>query len=360
MDTLKINHIKIIWAITVKDLLDVVKNKNVLGVIIPSLFVIVIYRFMPAITAEDGPPALLIYDAGNPGVMTLLEESPAVDLYTYESVEQMLYFLSNGEQPELGLVIPAGFDQAAQTEQPLVLKGYMLHFFSDDEVSDLQKYMQDELAYLLGKSVSIQIDQIQLQPDTHGITILASMGLSFVLLMVGMISLPHIMLEEKQNNTLAAILVSPANSSHVVTSKALTGLLFSLVVYGFGCFLFRFEIVQWPLAIIAGLLGALFAVSLGLLLGILVDTRQQLVLWAWVGLVPLFLPMMLSFMDDLLPESLIHVVKWVPSSALMRVIRSSMVYTPPVDYYLPQLIVILISAFLVMMLNIWLIRRSDR
>jgi hypothetical protein len=114
------------------------------------------------------------------------------------------------------------------------------------------------------------------------------------------------------------------------------------------------------LAIIAGLLGALFAVSMGLLLGILVDTRQQLVLWAWVGLVPLFLPMMLSFMDDLLPESLIHVVKWVPSSALMRVIRSSMVYAPPVDYYLPQLIVILISAFLVMMLNIWLIRRSDR
>jgi len=355
------NHIRIIWAITAKDLVDVVKNKNVLGVIIPALFVIVLYRFMPAINAEDGPPALLIYDAGNPAVMTLLEDSPAVDLYTYESEEKMLYYLSNGEQPELGLVIPAGFDQAMQAEQPLELQGYMLHFFTAEEVSELQHYMQDELEYLLGRPVIIQIDhEIQLQPETHGITILASMGFSFVILMVGMIAIPHMMLEEKQNKTLDAILISPASSTHIVIAKALTGLIFALMVYGIGLFLFRFVIVHWSLALLAGLLGALFAVSLGLLLGILVDTRQQLVLWAWVGLVPLFLPMMLSFMDDLLPAWLIQIVKWVPSSALMQAIRSSMVGIPPVEYYLPQLAILLFSAVWVMALDIRLIRRSDR
>ena len=59
-----LENIRIIWAITSKDLVDGVKNKNVLGVIIPALFMIVLYRFMPAITAEDGPPALLVYEAG--------------------------------------------------------------------------------------------------------------------------------------------------------------------------------------------------------------------------------------------------------------------------------------------------------
>ena len=128
-------HIRIIWAITAKDTLDAVKNKNVLGVIIPALFMIVLYRFMPAITADDGPPALLVYDTGNPIMMSLLEESPAVDLYNYESETQMLYYLSNGEQPELGLVIPAGFDHEVEFEQTLLLQGFMLHFFTDEQVA---------------------------------------------------------------------------------------------------------------------------------------------------------------------------------------------------------------------------------
>jgi ABC-2 type transport system permease protein len=355
-----VNHLRIIWAITSKDLVDAVKNKNVLGVIIPALFVIVIYRFMPAMTAEDGPPALLLYDTGNPVMMALLEESPAVDLYTYESEERMLYYLSNGEQPELGLVLPLGFDQMVATEQPLELQGYMLHFFTPEELSEIQHYMQDEFEYLLGQPVVIKIEKIQLQPETHGITVLASMGFTFVILMVGMIAIPHMMLEEKQNKTLDAMLVSPASSSHVVAAKALTGIIYALITYSIGLILFHAVIVNWGLALTSGFLGALFAVSLGLLLGILVDNRQQLVLWGWVGVVPLFLPMMLSIMDDLLPPWLITIFKWVPSTALMRAIRSSMVATPPIEYYLPQLAVLLVSAALILAVDIWLVRRTDR
>ena len=354
------NHFRIIWAITAKDLVDAIKNKNVLGVVIPALFIIVMYRFMPAITAEDGPPALLIYDAGNPAMMLLLEDSPAVDLYTYESEEQMLYYLTNGELPELGLVIPADFDQAVEAGQSLELQGFMLHFFTDDEVNEIQDYMQDEFEYLLGQPVVIHIEQIQLQPETHGITILASMGFTFMILMIGMIAIPHMMLEEKQNKTIDAMLISPANSFHIIVAKALTGMIYALIAYGIGLILFREIVIHWSLAGIAGLLGALFAVSLGLLLGILVNNRQQLILWGWVGVIPLFLPMLLSIMDDLLPSWLIAIVTWVPSSALMRAIRSTMVAVPPLKYYLPQLLVLLFSAFLFLLLDSWLLRRSDR
>jgi ABC-2 type transport system permease protein len=355
-----IESLRIIWAITAKDLTDAIKNKNVLGVVIPSLFVIVLYRFMPAITAEDGPPALLVYDVGNPAMMLLLEDSPAVNLYTYESEEQMRYYLSNGEQPELGLVIPVGFDQAVKAGQVLELQGYMLHFFTADQESEILSYMQDEFEYLLGQPVSIQIERIQLQPETHGMTILASMGFSFVILMVGMIAIPHMMLEEKQNKTLDAMLISPASGMHIIAAKALTGLFYSLIVYGIGLILFRMIIVHWGLAFLAGFLGSLFAISLGLLLGILVDNRQQLVLWAWVGIIPLFLPMMFSFLDDLLPAWLVQISKWVPSSALMRVIRSSMVGNPPLEYYLPQLADLFLGAIVVLAIDIWLVRRSDR
>jgi ABC-type multidrug transport system permease subunit len=70
--------------------------------------------------------------------------------------------------------------------------------------------------------------------------------------------------------------------------------------------------------------------------------------------------MMLSIMDDLLPSWSIAIFKWVPSSALMRAVRTSMVGSPPLAYYLPQLAVLLISAVLILILDAWLVRRSDR
>jgi ABC-2 type transport system permease protein len=355
-----IENLRIVWAITTKDLTDGIKNKNVIGVIVPALFIVVLYRFMPAITAEEGPPALLVYDAGNPAMMVFLEDSPAVDLYTYESEERMLYYLSNGEQPELGLVIPGGFDQAVENGDTLELRGYMLHFFTVDEETEIRIYMEDEFEYLLGLPVTIQIERIQLQPETYGITVLASMGFSFVILMVGMIAIPHMMLEEKQNKTLDAMLISPANGTHIIAAKALTGLIYTLIVYGIGLVMFQMIIVHWGLAFSAGILGSLFAIALGLLLGILVENRQQLMLWAWVGIIPLFLPMMLAIMDDLLPTWLIRIFRWVPSSALMRAIRSSMVGNPPLEYYLPQLAVLLFSAVVVLTIDVWLVRRTDR
>jgi len=111
---------------------------------------------------------------------------------------------------------------------------------------------------------------------------------------------------------------------------------------------------------VIGFLGALFSVALGLLLGILVDTRQQLILWAWVGIVPLFLPMMLSFMDDLLPNRIIQILKWVPSSAMMRILRSSMVGFPKVEKFLPQLAILVFSSLLILALDFRLIRRLDQ
>jgi ABC-type Na+ efflux pump permease subunit len=355
------SDLRIIWSIAFKDILEAIKNKNILAVIFPALFMIVLYRFMPAITADEGPPVLYVYDFGNPVVLSILEESPTYQLFIFESEDKMLYQLSNGEQPELGLVIPEGFDQAIQTEKSLRLQGYMLHFFPIDQVLELRNYFEDEISYLLGLPVSIQIDhQVQLQPETHGITILASMGLSFVLLMVGMIVIPHLMLEEKLNKTLDALLVSPAGGTHIVLSKALTGLIITLLVYGIGLFLFSSVIIHWWLVFMVGFLGALFSVAIGLLLGILVDTRQQLILWAWVGLVPLFLPMMLSFMDDLLPYRIIQILKWVPSSAMMRVLRSSMVGMPSVENYFPQLVILVFSSLFVLTFDFRLIRRLDQ
>ncbi len=351
---------RIVWAITSKDLTDALKNKNVITLIVTSLLVVMMYRYLPALLADDGPPALLIYDAGESKFATALWGSPAVDLYTYDSVEDMQYFLTNGEIPELGLIIPEDFDRAAETGHPPGLKGYALQLFDDAEIFELTRYMENEFAYLLGVPVTIIIERLPLQPESHGMTIMPSIGFVFVSLMVGMLVIPHMMIEERQDKTIDALMVSPANGAHVILSKALTGLIYTIILLLIAL-VFNWSLIQhgW-LFMLVGLLGSLFAIALGILLGIKVESRQQLMLWGWAVLIPLFLPMMLSLMDDLLPGWLILILRGVPSSAMFRAFRTSMSGSTPLAYFAPQLLIILVGTLVFLLLDAWLIRRLDR
>jgi ABC-2 type transport system permease protein len=360
MKSKRTDNLRIVLAITLKDLVDAIKNKNIITIIITSLFVVVMYKYLPGFLSEEGPPKLLVYDQGDSALLSGLFDSPAVDIYTYESEEDMKYYLTNGEEPELGLVIPKDFDQRPITGQPLQLQGYVLNIFKEDEVARLTRYMEDEFEYILGHSVEISIEKIQIQPETYGITVMTSLGFAFVTIMTGMLIIPHMMIEEKQSKTIEALMVSPAGSSHIILAKAFTGLVYIIVMLIIAL-AFNWVLVQhqW-LFLIGGLIGGLFAISLGMLLGILMDTRQQLILWAWVGLIPLFLPMMLSLMDDLFPERIVKILQWFPSTAMFRVFRTSMAGTVPLQYWAPQLAVLIASSVVLLIIDAWLVYRSTR
>ncbi len=354
------NHLHIIWSITLKDLTDAIKNKQIISIVFSCLFIVMIYKYLPGFLSEEGPPKLLVFDPGDSVLLTGLYESPAVDLYTYKSEDDLKYYLTNGEEPELGLVIPTDFDQKLDNNQPLELTGYVLHLFSEEKIEKLKQYMEDEFEYILKKPVKISVNIIQLQPETYGMTVLTSMGFVFVTIMVGMMVIPHMMIEEKQSKTIDALMISPANSVHIVLSKALTGMIYTLIMLMIAV-AFNWVLIQqrW-LFLLGGLLGALFAISLGMMLGILIDTRQQLTLWAWVGFIPLLLPMMLSLMDDLIPETLINIFQWVPSTSLFRIFRTSMAGNTPWKYFGPQLVILILSSGIFLAINAWLIRRWDR
>ena len=99
MKTPLFRDVRIIWAIMVKDLIDGIKNKNVITIIISALFVVIVYKYLPGLMTEDNPPALLVYAPEESTLLTSLESSSAVDLYTYDSEGDMKYYLTNGEVP---------------------------------------------------------------------------------------------------------------------------------------------------------------------------------------------------------------------------------------------------------------------
>lgn len=224
--------VRIIWAITAKDLLDAVKNKTTLGLLLSVLFVVVCYQMLPKWEHGSNLPTVLVYDAGASNLLSALKRSPNLDVYTgYSSQDQLERKLVAGDVPELALIIPAAFDQSLESGESLLLQGYVQYWVSDSDVASLKTQAEEEIARLAGQPVTIHLEgnRVYPSPDSGGRSFLASLAILLSITMIGVGLAPHLMIEEKQTRTLDALLVSPAQSSHFVIAKALTGLSYCLI-----------------------------------------------------------------------------------------------------------------------------------
>lgn len=352
---------RITWAITRKDILEAIRNKNILALLASSLFIVLLYRALPLLESATEKPYLLVYDAGNSSLVTALENSPAVYVFTYPSEAEMKNFLSRGEVPELGLVIPEGFDQSVETGSPLPLQGYVLNWINEKQANELESFSENEIAGILGKSVDIQMEGnvVYMTPQTDGYGVSVGMALTLVVIMIGTTSIPHLMMEEKKNHTIETLLISPASPVHVVSAKALAGLFYCMLGGLVSLTVNNFIVLHWWLALLAVFCGALFTVTLGLLLGILVEDRAQLSLIAWLFLLPLILPLILSLFDGLTP-SLRFIMQVIPSTVMFDLLRSSFAYSFDWGEVWLRLAWLLVCSGIGQAAIVWIMRRQSR
>lgn len=356
-------HARLIWAITVKDLLDVVKNKSTISVLISALFILGMYRILPTLTSRMEPPGVLVYDAGDSALVAFLENSRTINVWTgYESEEHMKSKLADGDIPELGLVIPADFDQSLEAGNEVRLQGYVMHWVSPETAATLRRTFEDEIAAQLGVRVPIDLtgNVVYMQPDSSGPGMQAAAAAVFLVTMIGLSLISNLILEEKQSRTLDALLVSPASEGHVVAGKALAGLFYCLVGGVLALVVNANLVMHWWLAILMLVCFSLFAISLGLMLGTVIENRGQLTLWAWVVIIPMFLPVMIVMAKGLFPDTVFQVARWVPSAVFFNVWRYAFAQTISIGSPLLWSLYILIWAGLGLLLVVWLVRRHDR
>ena len=353
---------RILMALFAKDVLEALKNKNTIVVIFSSLLMVFFYRALPALSAQGEPLNLLIYDPGSSRLVALLENSRDIRPCTYPTEARMKQFLANGEVPELGLVIPANFDQAVQAGETPELRGYVLHWVSEKDAEELRRAAETEISVLLGLPVRIDLEEerVDLLPNSSGLGETAGFGLAFVLIMIGVILIPHLMLEEKQNRTLDALSVSPASAGHIVAGKALAGLFYCSLGGITALAINRVLVVHWWLALLAVLIGSLFTVSLGLWLGIKIDSRAQLSIWSWAILLPLIMPIVFSLLQGLIPDVWARIFSLVPSSVILQLARTSFANPIPIGETLLQLAWVAAAAGAGLAVVAWTLRRRDR
>ena len=355
------DNLRIIWAITAKDIVDAVKNKAILSTILSALFLMVLYKVMPSLSDAGSPPRLALYDAGSSSLVAQLEKDSQIDLREMPSHKKIEEYLGYENTVVLGLVLPADFDQALATNEQIELDGYVDHWVSDAATGEIQSFFEGQLTKLTGTAVRINVESDTVLTQLNsGHAFFLSLGMIVLLSMFGLSITANLMIEEKQTKTLNALLISPASSSQVVIAKALTGLFYCLVaaavVLAFNVTL----VVHWGVVILGVICGSMFTVALGLLLGSIFEVKQQLTLWGFILFQPLLLPVVFSMMDDLVPQSVITVMRWIPTVALGKVFRVSLLGRAPLALFGLELAFVAGCAALVLGAVTWVVRRSDR
>ena len=354
--------LRIIWAIFAKDLVDSLKNKTTLAILIPAIALVAFYRFLPSITHGDDPINVRIYDQNESSLVALLEdESYDLRVFRYDTEEAMKTELKDGDLPELGLVIPAGYEDAISGGDIPELQGYIMHWVTEEQEIELLTGVESEIAAITGIPVTIHIDDQPLFPEPRSFAaVSAGMSIAYALMIIGITYSPNIMLEEKATRTIDAIMASPADAWHLTVGKALSSLFYTIVCVGIGFLFFRPFIIQWPVAWIAVLFGAFFAISTGIFLGTVVDNRQQLALWSWALFVPVFLPLIVVLLDDLFPEIVTRIAEWIPTVAFFNLLRVSFSNQFSWVLIFPDIGKLFLWGLIPFLGTIWVLKRSDR
>jgi ABC-2 type transport system permease protein len=351
---------RVVWAIAAKDILDALKNKAILTNIATVTFLMIFYRMMP-ILSSSYPPGLALYDAGESRIVDQLEDSEEVELREMPSQQALEQNIGSRSVAVLGLALPSDFDQMVEADSQMELQGYVDHWISDSKTEELQTHFENLFSELTGRVTSIQIESETIYTNPDGMqALIVSLSIVVTLFLFGVNVTPTLMFEEKETRTLDTLLVSPATGGQVVLGKALAGMLYCLTTAALVLAFNAHLITRWALAIPAVVSGALFLVSVGLLLGSLIKNKQQQ-LWVLVLAQPLLIPVGLAILGNALPTGVHTALSGIPTVAVAKILRlatsGGAIGLADVG---PELALIVGSSALILAVVAWLVRRSDR
>jgi ABC-type multidrug transport system permease subunit len=259
---------------------------------------------------------------------------------------------------QIGIRIPAGFDQALASGEEAVLPGYTMWVYRDS-VPEMENKYSELFSQLLYNPVRFEIGDNILIPEPGVNYNTVNFNVMWAVLFMALLVVPHLLLEEKQSRTMDALMVSPVSPGGLVAGKALAGLFFILVSGGLYLVLNSAYVVNWWLTLLAFFCTAVFSIGLSLFMAGFVKNPQMIAFFVLPVVAVLVLPAM--FADEpFLAPSFRNIFSWIPTTAMVEIMGFSFSTHAPVSELLIDLGIILVSIVLVYAGVIWQVRRSDR
>jgi ABC-2 type transport system permease protein len=280
-----------------------------------------------------------------------------------DSQAELEQVVAESARPLLGLALPPGFQLAVAASDSVTVDGYFVHWMDPDRVAQQVSFFEARLSEAAWRTVRIATAGHAVYPTVQagGQIALYAMHVAFQLLIVGVGVVPYLLVEEKEARTFDALLVSPASFGQVVTGKAVAGALLCLVG---GAVVFAFLarwVVHWDVALLAILLGAAFAVGIGLLGGALLDNAQSVGLVMTVlVLILLVVPALGTAVASGLPAWVQSALAYFPTLALSELVRASLAGDLAGAPIARDVMVLAVSAAVVYALVVWRVHQAGR
>lgn len=353
-------NFRIVLAIAWKDILEGWKNKVILTSVITALFLVIFYNYMPDLTRGDELPLMVIYD---PFGYIEYEDTAGITDFNYR-VEQdegaFLHILRDMETPVIGLTLEEDLHNL-KANSPLILQGYYPYWMKSSQIADIITTADMTLEKIWETPIEFNKEEKIVYPImddyAYGKTFIATAGLLLQLAIMGLSMAPQLIVEEKESHTLQAIVVSPANLSHFILGKTLAVLFYTFLTTTIGLFFVGPLIIHWGLVLTALLIGMLTIIIPGILLGVLLESKQQIHIWVWVMFIPVILPIFFSVVR-VLPNNMMNFIDWWPTVALSRLLRVGFTLNPPINTYGSEVIYLLSLSLVLFGITVWVIQKE--
>jgi ABC-2 type transport system permease protein len=313
------------------------------------------------LTGLSDDKTLIVYDQGKSRAILQLRKQDGVRLGRTDSRAEMEETLGTAPQAYLGLVLPADFDQALAEGRLLELEAHVVHWASQAEVDALQGAAERALSAVGGQQIGVRVapERAYPPPEGQGFSTMATGVVVLTTLSVGIFMVPYMIGDERQTQTMNALLVSPASIGQIVTGKALAGSVYCLLTAAVAVAFNADYFVHWWAVVATVLCCTLLAVGVGLLLGTLFELPQHMNAVAGVLLAVLLVPIYLAGRLAL-PPALDMLLAYVPSAALNAALAMTLARALPVGPLALKLGSVLAICAMVYAATLWQIRRSDR
>jgi ABC-2 type transport system permease protein len=316
-------HPRLALAITRKDLRDALQNMYMLFAIVLPVGMSILFKLIFPSDSGLGSGGLLsiaVYDPEGSQYIQKILATGQFSAFFVASPDEVRREVEKGKQG--GLVLTSTFDEDVAAGRSPEIQVYVNSSTGGLGRAAFTQIVQSSIWSMASQAPparAIYIDTNEQGATKGG---LASLNLSsyYLLLflvmsvtMVGVFVVPYLLVEEKEKGTLKAVLVSPASYADVVMGKGATGLFYALTVSMILLALNSGFTGNIPLVMAAVLVGAVFLVQVGLLMGAAFKTVTQVNSWSSVIMLALLLPAMLGGNLFSMPQPVEMVMRLLPT-----------------------------------------------
>lgn len=286
----------IVSAITRKDVVDAIRHRYLLTALVTPLFVALIFRVLLPSVNTRSLLTIVVYNAGGSALVAELNKTPQISVVEIGSEDAMAGEVERRKAIG-GLVVPPNFDADLAANKQPQLTVYLNNQKNAFEQAAFRR-LWDPLVRSFAKQPEparlVWIDVDKPNELTRGGVSLEQIMLPLLLIltfgMTGAFVVPLLIVEEKEKRTLDFLLSSPASLNDIVAGKGLTGVIYTLLIAGILLGINRQFIRNWPVTMLTVLLGLLFVVGVGLVVGSVLKNTMQVNTWASLVLIVLLVP----------------------------------------------------------------------